>query len=338
MGGVHGAGARLRGGNRGRRAPERLRLRALHRRSGLPPRGGEDRLPGASDLQRRHPAAGHAHARPGGERAVLHAVLCPGPGRGFRRRSPRPAAAGRPVRGRALDRGHAARDRGRPGVGGLRCLWADRAGRARRRGRVRSPQWPPHLRGPLPCRGGGPEQRSSASLGDGGRAGADQPAPGGEPGDPLPDPRPDRADRRALSVRQPVPADAQDHGPCGRHADRSGREPVPEPGRGPAARGSRSHRQLPAGGRPSRPPSRHAGGAGRGEAAGRPARSRTRGCPTVPGRDRAGGRGDGAEAGDVAAQRGQGAAGHRSPRARVGGGGLTRHVQHSRWPVANHPI
>ena len=114
-GALHGDGRRA--ARHGR--PQRLRLRALHRRARLPPGRRADRRARDPGLGRRHRPPGDAAARPRRPGPVLHAVLRaahrPGPARG-RDRHGRARARDRHVRRRAVDRGHAhpARGRARP--------------------------------------------------------------------------------------------------------------------------------------------------------------------------------------------------------------------------------
>ena len=101
-GALHGDGGRE--ARHGR--PQRLRLRALHRRARLPPGRRAARRADDPGLRRRHRAPGAAAAGPAGPGAVLHAVLRaahrPGPARGGHRRR----------RARAGDRACSAPSRG----------------------------------------------------------------------------------------------------------------------------------------------------------------------------------------------------------------------------------
>src|SRR5215211_655420 len=116
---------RLRRRPGGDPGPQRLRLRAVHRRAGHARRGRADGLHPGPGLRRPDPAPGHPAPRPAARGAVLHPLV-----RGPARRGPwrgrggprRDLPAGRDLRGRALERGHAGPDRGPAAAEGARHL------------------------------------------------------------------------------------------------------------------------------------------------------------------------------------------------------------------------
>ena len=151
LGRPHGALALRRRRAAGRRHPQCLRLRPVHRRPGRALRRRAAGLHRGADVGRLRRAPGPAHPRirraGRADDAVLHAgdrrrVRAPG------RRSARYRDAGRPVRRRAMDRGHARRDRAAARHRRRRPLWPERSDGAGRGLRVRRDQgWPDDLGG-----------------------------------------------------------------------------------------------------------------------------------------------------------------------------------------------
>ena len=156
--------------HQGRRRPDRLRVRAVHRGLRAALRGGAAGGLGHPHLQREHgpPDQGDDGFQDDG--AGLHAVL-----RAAHRRHAAgdgdpglgPVAPVRAVRLRALVGRHAAGDRGQAGDRGHRQLRAVRDHRTRGVGGVPGAPWAAHQRGPLP--GGGRSTRTRCSRSRPGR-------------------------------------------------------------------------------------------------------------------------------------------------------------------------
>src|SRR5262249_30155065 len=164
-----GALARRRRGPAGGLAPERLRLRPLHRWPRLPRRRRGDGALRRAGLVGEHAAPDPPLARsaPAGPR--LHAVVRPPhrgepPRAGDRRADPR--APLRPLRRGAVERGAPPPHRGPPRSPSRRLLRALRDHRTRGGRRVRgNAAGPPRERGPLPPRGRRPPGPAGAARG-----------------------------------------------------------------------------------------------------------------------------------------------------------------------------
>ena len=216
LGGPDGALALRRRRAAGRRHPQCLRLRPVHRRPRRALRRRAAGLHRGADVGRLRRAPGPAHPRVRragrADDAVLHAgdrrrVRTPG------RRSAQHRDAGRPVRRRALDRGHARRDRAAARHRRRRPLRPERSDGAGRGLRVRRDQGRaddlggPFLSGDRRSRVGSAGARWSA-----GRAGADVAHQAGDAGHPLPHARPhapacrDRSRRSGAWPRSPAAA------------------------------------------------------------------------------------------------------------------------------------
>ena len=116
----------------------------------------------------------------------------------------RGVAAGRDLRGRALERGHARPDRGPAAAEGARHLRPLGDHRSRGGLRVRrGPGRPARQRGPLPGRGGRPGLGAAARAGGAGRAGLHHPDQGGHAAAALPH----RRHRRPRPVGLPLRPD-----------------------------------------------------------------------------------------------------------------------------------
>ena len=103
--------------------------------------------------------------------------------------------ARRPLRRRALDRGHAGRDRAAAGHRCRRSLWLERSDGPRRRLRVRRDQGRAHdLGGSLLSRDRRSRDRRAGARRRTGRAGVHDAHQGGDAGHPLPHARPHAAD------------------------------------------------------------------------------------------------------------------------------------------------
>ena len=243
-----GPGDHRRRRHQKRRHPDRLRLRPVHRRLRPALRRRVGRYLGHPDLLGQHQAADPDHAGLQDHRPGLHPVLRPGHGRhhdGDGHQPQRPVAALRPVRRRALVRGHAPGDQRETRHHRHRQLRPVRGHGPRRVRRVPGVQRPAHQRGPLPARDPRPQHPGAGARGRGGRTGDHHPDQGGLPHDPLPHPRPDPVHSRALRLRSHHAADAAGDGPDRRHAHHQGRERVPDADREGAVRGGRHRAALP---------------------------------------------------------------------------------------------
>jgi hypothetical protein len=246
------------GGGRpaGRQGPRRLRLWPVHRRAGRALRGGKARLHRHPGVGRHDRAPGPADQRPPARDHHGHPDLHADPARRVREAGARPGrlvAAGRHLRGRAVDRGDA---RGNRAACGHRCgrhlrpVRGDRAGRGP--GIRRDQGWPAHLGGPLLPGGHRPGRPHGAARGRARRTGPDLADQAGHAGHPVPDPRPDPA---PAGHRPPgVPPDGEGDRPQRRHDHPARRERVPDPDRGDRSAHAGAGAALPVAADPRGPP------------------------------------------------------------------------------------
>ena len=230
-------------------APQRLRVRPLHRRARLPRRRRAPGAGGRPRLGRDDRAAADPDPRPGARRARLHAELRAHAGagvRGARRRAGRDQPDDRHARRGAVDGGDAPRDRRRARRARrerVRPLRDHRPGSSRRvlggAGRA-APE-----RGPLPAGGRRSGKRRSAPRRPGRCFGHNDSNEGSAPARPLLDGGHHRPRPQPVQLRPYVRPDGGAGRPDRRHAHHPRRQRVPEPGRGHPARAPRADSELP---------------------------------------------------------------------------------------------
>ncbi len=232
----------------GRRDPDRLQLRPLHRRLRPALRRRARRRLGHPHVEREHPAPDQDHAGLQDHGAGQHAELCHpdrGHDEGDGHQSQHPLAQVGPLRRRAMVRGHAQGDPGQAqdrGHGQLRPL-GDHG--TRHLGRVPGAERPPYRRGPFPGRGHRSQDAAAPAGRRGRRARHHDAHQGGLPHDPVPDPGSDADHRGALRLRpDPAPHEPR-HGADRRHAHHPGRERLPLPDRDRALRHRGDRAALP---------------------------------------------------------------------------------------------